>query len=196
MNSACDKCYESRQPHTMKCPNCGKNTYVGQVIGICSVWECSSCGDGVVSAGGFPPACYSNELYEIFIEKPTDNGSMVKLARILNRNVLELYSNFSESSAIKLSMKVLDCVKTWLPDIWSSGSRSSPFAILLLIGFCGSHAIKEMLCRAEKVFGFADSRKSYAFVIICKFRLVRLFPVPPEIPHVNTGRSRHRAFVL
>ena len=113
MDNACDKCYESRQPHTTKCPNCGNNTYVGQIIGMSCVWECSSCGEGVMSAGGFPPACYSNNLYEIFIEKPTDNGSMVKLARILNRSVLKLNSDFSESSVIKLSMKVLDCVKTY-----------------------------------------------------------------------------------
>ena len=113
MDNVCDECYESRQPHTTKCPNCGNNTYVGQIIGMSCVWECFSCGHGVVSAGGFPPACYSNELYEIFIEKPTNNGSMVKLARILNRNVLELNSDFSESGVIKLSLKVLDCVKTY-----------------------------------------------------------------------------------
>lgn len=113
MDNACDKCFESRQPHTTKCPNCGKNTYVGQIIGISCVWECSSCGDGVVSCGGFPPACYSDEKYELFVGKPNDTRAMVKLARILNRNALELNSDFSVSNEIKLSLKVQDCVKTF-----------------------------------------------------------------------------------
>ena len=113
MDNACDKCYESRQPHTTKCPNCGNNTYVGQIIGMSCVWKCSSCGEGVMSAGGFPPACYCDEKYELLIEKPNDARSMVKLARILNRSVLELNSEFSSVNELKLSLKVLDCVKTY-----------------------------------------------------------------------------------
>lgn len=113
MANSCDECYEMRQPHTMKCPDCGKNTYVGQVVGICSEWKCSSCGSGIVSAGGFPPACWCNEEYELSIEKPNDSKSMVKLAKILNRNVIELNKSFSDNSKLTISLNLLDCVKTF-----------------------------------------------------------------------------------
>ena len=113
MANSCDECYEMRQPHTMKCPDCGKNTYVGQVVGICSEWNCSSCGSGVVSAGGFPPACWCNEEYELSIGKPNDTKNMVKLARILNRNAMDLNECFSNNNELTISFNLLDCVKTF-----------------------------------------------------------------------------------
>ena len=113
MSNPCDKCYEMRQPHTTKCPACGKDTYVGQVVGICSIWKCSLCGDGVVSAGGFPPACLNEEKYELIIGKPKDTKSMVDLSRILNRRVLDLNRDFSSSSELTVSLKLMDCVKTY-----------------------------------------------------------------------------------
>ena len=113
VNNDCDKCYEMRQPRTIQCPKCGKSTYVGQVVGISCSWTCSSCGEGVASSGGFPPACWSDEKYTLSIEKPKDASSMVKLARILNRSVLDLNNDFKDSNELLLNLKLLDCVKAY-----------------------------------------------------------------------------------
>ncbi len=108
----CDECYEMRQPHTCLCPECGKNTYVGQVEGISSVWKCTFCGHGVISAGGFPPACSNTKLYHITIFRPADQKKMVCLARILNVTVLDLKKEFDEAEAgIERTFKVSECAE-------------------------------------------------------------------------------------
>lgn len=131
MDYNCDECYEMRQPHTRQCPKCGKNTYVGQIEGISCVWECTACGYGVISAGGFPPACSGTKQYHIIIFRPDDQKKMVSLARILNVNVLDLKKEFDEAEAgIERQFKILECAEKY-KSIQSIGIECSLDADLL-----------------------------------------------------------------
>ncbi len=96
MDYNCEECYNMRQPHTTTCPNCGKETYTGQVIGLTYVWECTNCEYGVAGAS-FYPACWSDKTASIMITKPTDPQKMVALARILNMNTNDLHKAFKTS---------------------------------------------------------------------------------------------------
>lgn len=110
---SCDECYEMRQPKTMKCPTCGKNTYVGQVKGISSVWLCSNCGEGVASAGGFPPACHNEKEYSLYIDRPEDNKKWIKLAGILNKNILDTRKEFDKDSTLEIHLRIDSCLKIY-----------------------------------------------------------------------------------
>lgn len=109
----CDECYLMRQPQTEKCPHCGKMTWVGQVVGISMHWECSECGWCCISAGGFPPICHGDEeLYTIIINKPDNKATLVRLAKLLNMNVLDLNNQF-ESGVFERECKVIECIELY-----------------------------------------------------------------------------------
>lgn len=113
MEFTCDECYNMRQPHTTTCPNCGKETYTGQVIGLTAVWECSNCGDGIAGASFFP-ACWSDKTASIVIGKPSDPHKMVELARIVNMNTIDLHNAFKSSeNQIELSSKLRECIRRY-----------------------------------------------------------------------------------
>ena len=107
----CDECYEMRQPHIGKCPECGQKTLVSRVSGWSSVSECTNCHWGVATAGGFPQPCHVDDtLYEVRISGTLNNEQMVKLGKILSCNVLELKSEF-ENGIIVREYKVLKCLE-------------------------------------------------------------------------------------
>lgn len=112
MNS-CDECYNMRQPHINKCPQCGKETCHSQVIGLCSVLKCSNCDFDVVGAS-FNPACWDDTLYSIYVDKPDDSDKLVKLARIVNLRPLELNQRFKDSDGhLEFNYKVRECAETY-----------------------------------------------------------------------------------
>lgn len=113
MEYTCDECYEMRQPHTTTCPNCGKETYTGQVIGLTAVWECSNCGEGIAGASFFP-TCWSDKTASIVISKPSDSHKMVELARIINMNTIDLHNAFKNSDGqIEVSSKLRECIRRY-----------------------------------------------------------------------------------
>lgn len=114
MEFTCDECYNMRQPHTTTCPSCGKETYIGQVIGLTAVWECTNCGEGVAGASFFP-VCWSDRPALIIISKPADNQKMVEVARILNMNIIDLYKEFKKNSGnhIEVTSKLRECIQRY-----------------------------------------------------------------------------------
>lgn len=113
MDYTCEECYNMRQPHTTTCPNCGKETYTGQVIGLTCVWECTNCEYGVAGAS-FYPACWSDEMASIIIRKPTESQKMVELARIINMNIIDLHKAFINSGdQIEVTSKLRECIRRY-----------------------------------------------------------------------------------
>ena len=110
---SCDECYEMRQPHTATCPACGKDTFVGRVEGISSVWVCSNCKERVISAGGYPQGCHNEKVYSLVIERPTDNQMWVTLASILKKNVLETRNAFAHTSTLEIRLRTEACVEVY-----------------------------------------------------------------------------------
>ena len=107
----CDECYNMRQPHIDICPKCGMKTYISKVSGWSAVSECTNCHWGVVSGGGFPPTCHADdELYSVRISKPDSNAQMVKLAKILTVNVIDLKAKF-DTGYMECKYKVMDCYR-------------------------------------------------------------------------------------
>lgn len=111
MKYTCDECYNKRQPHTATCPNCGKETYIGQIIGLTYVWKCTNCEYGVAEAS-FYPACWSDKTASIIICRPADLQKMVDLARILNMNTIDLHKAFKNSGDhIEATSKLRECIR-------------------------------------------------------------------------------------
>ncbi|MCR4652699.1 MAG: hypothetical protein K5744_03295 [Eubacterium sp.] len=102
-----------RQTHTVKCPACGKDTFVGRVEGISSVWVCSNCKERVISAGGYPQGCHNEKVYSLVIERPTDNQMWVTLASILKKNVLETRNAFAHTSTLEIRLRAEACVEVY-----------------------------------------------------------------------------------
>lgn len=110
MEYTCDECYQLRQKTVVKCPLCGRDTFEGRVIGWSSCIRCSNCGIQVSSAGGYPESCHGEKEYRLYIYKPEDNTKLVKLAKYINRNVLELKNQFVDGQ-ITIKDKALDCLE-------------------------------------------------------------------------------------
>jgi ribosomal protein L37AE/L43A len=102
-----------RQPHTAKCPACGKDTFVGRVEGISSVWVCSNCKEHVISAGGYPQGCHNEKVYSLMIRRPTDKQMLVTLASILKKNVLETRNAFAHTSTLEIRFRTESCVEIY-----------------------------------------------------------------------------------
>lgn len=111
MEYTCDECYKMRQKSIVKCPRCQKESFECRVIGISAVNLCRECGCYVLSAGGFPEACHDDKnQYSIMINNPNDNAKLVKLAKILNFNVLDLKNGFLDNK-LTLQNKLMDCIE-------------------------------------------------------------------------------------
>lgn len=111
MECTCDECYKMRQKTVEKCPRCQRLSFECRVVGISALNVCRECGCYVVSAGGFPELCHDDKSrYSISINKPNDNLKLVKLAKILNLNVLDLKKRFINNKFLiqNTLMKCLD----------------------------------------------------------------------------------------
>lgn len=97
MEFTCDECYQMRQKSIAICPRCGKKAFESRVIGCSSLVKCTNCGMQAASAGGFFESCNEDErMYLLRVYEPGDKSCLVKLAKILNRNVLELKKNTTQ----------------------------------------------------------------------------------------------------
>ena len=91
---SCDECFNMRIEHVYDCPECGKHTFHAQVVGCSSQAECTECGYGFASAGGFESPCFMDEeKYHVIIKSLDDKKKFVKLARILNVSAMELHEH-------------------------------------------------------------------------------------------------------
>ncbi|MCR5339432.1 MAG: hypothetical protein K6E75_12840 [Lachnospiraceae bacterium] len=108
MEYTCDDCYGMRHPKIDKCPKCGKFTFESVVEGWSAKLYCNSCGYSVISAGGFPQVCHVDDtLYALTILKPGDHKKLVKLAKLLCENVLDLKADFDKGQ-IERRFKVME----------------------------------------------------------------------------------------
>jgi len=98
MYTTCEECFESRQVHIGKCPECGKQSYKTYITGIAFIGECTECGYWIGTAGGFPPPCTTDKTdYLLTIIKP-GKERMVKLAKLLCVNTVQLHQMFDEAN--------------------------------------------------------------------------------------------------
>lgn len=111
MEFTCDECYQLRQKSIDICPRCGKKTLESRVIGCSSLVKCTNCGMQAASTGGFFASCHEDErMYALRVYESSDTSSLVKLAKILNRNALELKKQFNDGR-INLQFKVMECLE-------------------------------------------------------------------------------------
>lgn len=111
MEYTCDECYNLRQKSISKCPLCGKNTFEGRVIGWSSCIKCTNCGMQVVSPGGYPESCHEDDReYSLTIFYSNESAKLVRLAKILNKNVLDLKNEFIDGKII-VKCNVMDCIE-------------------------------------------------------------------------------------
>lgn len=111
MEFTCDECFQMRQKTIAICPRCGKKALESRVVGCSSLVKCTNCGMQAASAGGFFESCHEDEnMYLLRVYEPGDNSRLVKLARILNRNALELKKQFNDGR-IDLQYTVMECLE-------------------------------------------------------------------------------------
>lgn len=96
---------ECETPQISVCPECGQETWMATLDGLCMILQCSNCGLEVVGASFWPPCMLDDLEYTISV-KEVAKEQKVKIAKLFGMNVRDVLYVLREDGFIRKTEKL------------------------------------------------------------------------------------------